>query len=201
MKRPILISVALGALAIGADAVDFEADVLPIFESKCAKCHMEGESKGGVAFDAEEIDHDIGGGRAIVPGDADGSELIELVTLPEDDDDRMPPPDKGRPLSKAEIDTLKEWIQSGASIGGEEPAMEKEKESDDGFTMRPEPIEGEWTNRAGKKIQATLVRVEGDKAVLRMNGRDYRYAISELSDADQAKVREFAEAWKKASGG
>lgn len=176
-----------------ADAVEFESDILPIFQSKCAKCHMDGSSKGGVALDSDKIGKEIGPGKAIVPGDSEKSDLVGRVTLPEDDDDHMPPMGKGRPLSEKEIGTLKEWIQAGAAVGGEKPAMEESK-PDTGFTKRPDPIDGNWTNKDGKTIKATLVRVEGDKAILRMNGKDYPYPIGNLSAESQAIIKEFAKA-------
>lgn len=196
----LLLLVAIAAMTVPViEAVEFESDVLPIFQSKCAKCHMEGSSKGGVALDADKIEKEIGSSKAIVPGDAEKSDLVELVSLPEDDDDRMPPAGKGRPLSEKEIGTLKEWIQAGATVGGEEPAMEK-PEPGQGLTKRPDPIDGNWTNKEGKTIKATLVRVDGNNAVLRMNGKDFPYPIGNLSTESQAIVRKFAEDMAKASG-
>ncbi len=180
-----------------ASAVEFEKDILPIFEGKCKRCHMEGSSKGGVTLDLDKIDRDIGNGKAIVPNDVDGSELFQLVSLPDDDRDRMPPLDKGRPLSSNELNKLKEWIMAGAPLEGEgekmaESAEEKKEES--GLPARQEPLKGSWTNREGKTIEATLLRVEGDKAVLQMsNAQIYKYPISDLSDQSQEIVRKFAE--------
>ena len=49
------------------------------------------------------------------------------------------------------------------------------------------------TSKAGKKINATLVGVKGDKAVLKMStGFLYRYPISDLDAESQKRVREFA---------
>tara|TARA_R110002096_G_scaffold305388_13_gene500274 strand:- start:117 stop:710 length:594 start_codon:yes stop_codon:yes gene_type:complete len=194
-KVTLVLSLALTLSNLGA--IEFESDILPIFSSKCAKCHLDGKSKGGLALDLDEIGGDIGAGKAISPGDPDKSELIELVSLPDDDGDRMPPEGEGRPLSTTEIDKIKEWIQSGAVIGNGEPEMtEAEAEK----PQRPEPIEGAWTNREGKVINATLMRVDGDKAVLQMNGKEFPYPISSLSDEGQAIVREFGAASEAASG-
>ncbi len=202
MKKFIILLAAATWPLSSAVSVEFEADILPIFSSKCAKCHMDGNSKGGVALDAEDISKEIGSSKAIVPGDAEKSELVELVSLPEEDNDRMPPPDKGRALTPEEIGKIKEWIASGAPVGGEEPTMTEEKPSTaSGLARRPDPIEGTWTNKEGKSINATLVRMDGDKAVLRMNGREFPYDVNQLSAADQEKVRAFADEWKAASGG
>lgn len=198
--KNILLLVAVAAMMLPElEAVEFESEVLPIFQAKCAKCHMEGSSKGGVALDLDEIGKEIGSSKAIVPGDPEKSELIEVVTLPEDDGDHMPPPGKGRPLTEKEIGTIKEWIQAGAAIGGETPAMKK-PEPEQGLSKRPDPIDGNWTNKEGKAIKATLVRVDGENAILRMNGKDYPYPIGSLSSESQAIVRKFAEETAKASG-
>ncbi|MEM7147198.1 MAG: thioredoxin-like domain-containing protein [Verrucomicrobiota bacterium] len=49
-----------------------------------------------------------------------------------------------------------------------------------------------WTNESGKEITAELARIDGDNAVLSMNGKEYPVAIASLSDADQ----EFIEQWE-----
>ncbi|MEM9018402.1 MAG: c-type cytochrome domain-containing protein [Verrucomicrobiota bacterium] len=183
-----------------SNALDYESDILPIFEAKCARCHLDGSSKGGVGLDLDRVGREIGDGKAIVPGDAEESELYEVVTLPNDDGDKMPPEGKGRPMTSNEIAKLKEWIEAGAPLGSDSPGME-EKESEDseaGMAKRPDPIDGNWTNTSGRTIQATLVRVEGNIAVLRMNGKDFDYPISNLDAKAQAIVKEFAEAWEKA---
>ncbi|MEM6916624.1 MAG: c-type cytochrome domain-containing protein [Verrucomicrobiota bacterium] len=186
-----------GLLSI-AEAVDYEADILPIFERKCANCHLDGSSKGGVGLDLDKVGREIGDGKAIVPGSPDQSDLFEVVTLPEDDNDIMPPQGKGRPMTEGEVAKLKEWIEAGAIIGNEEPTMSEASSAEK--PERPAPIKGDWTNTSGKTIQATLTRVEGDKAILRMGTRDYPYPIEDLDTASREKIREFAEQWAAAEG-
>ncbi len=198
---PIAILTALcGSVLPAAHGAEFEADILPIFKSKCAKCHMEGSSKGSLALDAAEIGNAIGASKAIVPGDTGKSDLFQKVTLPEDDEDHMPPSGKGTPLSAGEIAKLKEWIDSGAAAGGEVATAKKEEKAASGMAKRPEPIDGNWTNLDGKVITATLLRVDGSNAVLRKEGKEFSYPIGKLSDADQVKIREFEEASKKTGG-
>ncbi|MDF1755570.1 MAG: hypothetical protein P1U89_22465 [Verrucomicrobiales bacterium] len=175
-------------------AIDYEADILPIFTSKCGKCHMDGSSKGGLALDLDKVAREIGASKAIVPGNPDESELIELVSLPDDDKDKMPPEGKGRPLSAAEIGKIKEWIEAGAPVGGE-PAKMTDVPSGE-KRRRPDPIDGTWTNSSGVEIKAVLLRVEGTNAVLRKNGKDFRYPIANLSPDSQKIINDFAEAWK-----
>ena len=56
---------------------------------------------------------DLGGYAAIVPGDADQSEIIIRISE-EDTDLVMPPPEAGEPLSDKERALLRQWINSGA---------------------------------------------------------------------------------------
>lgn len=60
---------------------------------------------------------DLGGYRAIAPGDAEHSELMKRIAS-RDDDARMPPPDSGAPLSEKEVATFRRWIDQGAKYDG-----------------------------------------------------------------------------------
>ena len=51
-----------------------------------------------------------------------------------------------------------------------------------------------WTNRAGKTIEADFVRLDGDKVVLLVGGKETPVALDQLSDADQKFAREQAAA-------
>ena len=63
-----------------------------------------------------------------------------------------------------------------------------------GFLYLNEPSNGisnqketlrDWTNNAGKTISAELIALDDDAVTLRKNGRDYRYPLTELSEADR----------------
>src|SRR5438132_12650255 len=92
---------------------DFSREVRPLLEKHCLKCHGPEKQKGGLRFDTKEGAFKAGesGEKAIVPGHASESRLIKLVSS-KDDEERMP--SKGDPLSAAQIDLLKRWIDSGA---------------------------------------------------------------------------------------
>lgn len=195
-----ILTALYGSALPNTHGAEFEADIFPILKSKCAKCHMEGNSKGSLALDAADIGKAIGPSKAIVPGDTGKSDLFKRVTLAEDDEDHMPPSGKGSPLSAGEVAKLKEWIDSGAAAGGEVATAKKEDKGALGMAKRPEPIEGNWTNHDGKVITATLLRVDGANAVLRKEGKEFSYPIGKLSVPDQEKIREFEEAAKKAGG-
>src|SRR4051794_39935883 len=94
-------------------ATDFVREVRPLLERHCVKCHGPEKQKGGLRFDTREGAFKAGesGEKAIVPGHANESRLIRLVSS-KDDAERMP--SKGESLSVAQIEILKRWIDSGA---------------------------------------------------------------------------------------
>ncbi len=101
--------------AEGDEKVDFNRDVRPILSSKCFACHGpdEAERGGDVRLDTQAGSrHDMGGYSAVVPGDPEASELIYRITT-DDDVDIMPPEEKSKPLSAAEVAILTKWIEQG----------------------------------------------------------------------------------------
>ena len=107
-----------GALLAGvtvAAAPDFERDVRPIFSAHCLKCHGPEKQKGGYRVDAKSVALIGGEGSApnIIPGNAAGSPLLRYVSGA-DPDLRMPPAEEA-PLSAAEVEVLRAWINAGAN--------------------------------------------------------------------------------------
>jgi mono/diheme cytochrome c family protein len=105
------------SVQVAAGAIDFNRDVRPILSNHCFTCHgPDAKSReSGLRLDqrAAAIRPADSGLPAIVPGDADSSQLIIRV-LAEDPDERMPPAHSKSQLSKAQISTLAEWINQGA---------------------------------------------------------------------------------------
>jgi len=93
-------------------AVDFSEHIRPILEKKCLGCHTANIAKGGVALDTRSSVFDEGE-DLVVPGNALHSELY-LVATPEEPGEKPYMPEEGDPLTAAEADLLKEWIDSGA---------------------------------------------------------------------------------------
>jgi hypothetical protein len=102
--------------------IDFQSRVLPIFRSKCFKCHQETrvlsngdkeKAKGGLRLDSARAIA-IGGdnGPVVVPRKPKESLLYEVIILPPGDPDIMP--SKGDPLTKLEQFTIGKWIHEGA---------------------------------------------------------------------------------------
>ena len=94
------------------NTVYFVNDVLPIFNSNCAisGCHNAATAQDGVVLDSYSNIMNTGKVTAGDPGD---SELYENIT--ETDPDKvMPPPSSGITLTQNQINTIYEWIASGA---------------------------------------------------------------------------------------
>ena len=71
--------------------VDFSTQVKPIINAKCITCHGGVKAKAGFSllFREEALAKTKSGKPAIIPGDADHSELIKRITA-SDPEERMP---------------------------------------------------------------------------------------------------------------
>lgn len=196
--KPILPSLLFLLTFAAADlaALDYERDIMPIFEKKCGECHSRASdtSKGGLILD--DPDHLFARfekNSLVVPGDWDASYLFITLYRPEGDDDAMPPKGKGERLTEEEVTLVQKWITEGAPIKGERGAKGEMPEAADSSMEKPDkatPEPREWTNREGKAITATLMGVEDDVAVLRLaDGKIYRYPVGNLSDESRAALK------------
>lgn len=108
----LIASFASGDQPSSGQGPDFAREVLPILSDKCFACHgPDAKEKELKLTSYEEATQLRNGIRAIDPGRPDHSELLFRIT---DEDDPMPPT-KAKPLSPAEADVLKRWIESGAT--------------------------------------------------------------------------------------
>ena len=91
---------------------DFELEVAPILINHCLKCHHQGKSSGGLNLAViEEAQRGGESGPAISTEPKEKSLLFARIEAGE-----MPPPNQhDRPLTKAEIKTIGDWIASGAN--------------------------------------------------------------------------------------
>src|SRR5581483_12333343 len=117
MRKSVLIAsavVCFGGAQVRADAKpDFTKDIQPILQESCIKCHGPEKQKGELRLDSKAAA--LKGGKdgvVIIPGQADKSDLYRRVTLAAGSDDIMP--SKGDPLTKAQTDMLRDWINQGA---------------------------------------------------------------------------------------
>lgn len=123
-------STLAAAQTLAADAVDparlpapagrpisFSADVQPILDRSCLRCHGAVRPKGGFRLDNRESALQGGDqGAAIQPGNSAASPLIHHVARL-DPETAMPPDGKGDPLTAGDVGILRAWIDQGASWG------------------------------------------------------------------------------------
>lgn len=94
-------------------AVSYAKDVLPILRAKCHGCHQPAKDEGEYVM--TDFDRLLAGGEsgdaAIVPGDIEASYLVDLIT-PVDGFAEMPL--DSDPLTMAQVEVIRRWINSGA---------------------------------------------------------------------------------------
>lgn len=106
--------------AVGADVagqrVDFNRQIRPILSEICYHCHDPDAENRDTDLRLDTFDGataDLGEYAAIVPGDADESEILTRL-ISEDPDERMPPHDSGKEVSAEQIKLLRKWIDESA---------------------------------------------------------------------------------------
>jgi hypothetical protein len=117
-----------GALAAGAavlglagcsgeGTVSYARDVEPILQANCLSCHKEGgagfEASGFSMASYDELMKGTQYGPMIVAGDSEGSNLLVLMEGRADPSISMPHGSM-EPVGKADIDTIRRWIDQGA---------------------------------------------------------------------------------------
>ena len=95
------------------DEIDFDTQIKPIFDSRCAECHGLTNREGGLRFTGRsdamvELDS---GGIAIVPGEPLTGSLVSRINSG-DEAEMMPP--EGERLTREEIALIVQWIREGA---------------------------------------------------------------------------------------
>ncbi|MVM32264.1 DUF1553 domain-containing protein [Spirosoma sp. HMF4905] len=103
-------------LGIFEKRVDYNTQIKPLLNKNCIVCHGGVKKAAGFSllFKQEALAPAKSGKLAIVPGDADASEMIRRLTLT-DPDERMPLDHPA--LKPDEIDLLRKWIDQGAEWG------------------------------------------------------------------------------------
>jgi hypothetical protein len=113
------LTVCLTFAATNADdgLVRFNRDVRPILSDRCFACHGPDAGHREADLRLDQPHTPDADGRVIVAGDPDASELISRITAA-DESLRMPPAESGKPLTTAEVNTLRQWIREGAEYEG-----------------------------------------------------------------------------------
>lgn len=109
-------SVIIKPIANVQEAQVYTDVIQPIFQTKCYSCHGPNKQKGKLRMD-DSLRLMKGGkdGVVIEPGNADASELIKRMLLPDYDDDHMPPKEKPQP-TKEQLALIHWWISNGAAF-------------------------------------------------------------------------------------
>jgi mono/diheme cytochrome c family protein len=188
MKPTTALLAAAIIIATRASAVDYASQIAPILNQKCAECHnaKRGKTKGDFAIDRLEDMQ-----KQVKAGKPEQSSLVFSITLPDDDDDVMPPKGKNR-VSPAQVALIKQWITEGASFekgGGTPPPAAPATPT---TTATPAAPAGEnftnWTNSAGTTLEAAFIGMEGaDKVLLKVKatGQVHRIPLASLSAESQ----------------
>lgn len=132
-KTAVAVSIiASTALLSRADEgmVFFESKIRPALIKHCYECHSEaeGKKKGGLWLD-RKAGWEVGGdsGPAAIPGDVDGSLLVQTIRY-EDPDLEMPPKTK---LPDAVVADFEKWV----AMGLPDPRVEGMENEADGMTV------------------------------------------------------------------
>ncbi len=108
---PAVFLCSLAVTTHDADALlTFEKDVRPILKAHCTHCHGEEEKpEGGVDLRLRRFMDEI-----VVAGQPEKSQLVEVIRSGE-------MPEKGKPLTEAELNVIEKWIAQGAKTAKAEP--------------------------------------------------------------------------------
>jgi len=120
-----------------AGAIDYERDIQPIFEAHCYACHGEDRQRGGLRLDlpANILRGGDSGEPGVVPGKSGTSFLFHSVAGEDDAIDQMPL--NRDPLSDAQIELIRRWIDEGArGVAGAEGAEDAFLRTDH-WSLRP----------------------------------------------------------------
>jgi hypothetical protein len=95
--------------------VDFAANIWPLLRKNCFSCHGAEHQEGGLRLDERKRALEGGdAGAEIVPGKSSESRLVRVIAGIDEEYGRMPPDEKGSPLSAEEIGLVRAWIDQGA---------------------------------------------------------------------------------------
>lgn len=101
----------LAAASLAAAAVDFQREVRPVLSNACFQCHGfdAASRKAGLRLDTRE-----GAMRVITPGNPEASALWQRVNA-SSAAKRMPPVYSHKTVTAEQKETLKRWIEQGAT--------------------------------------------------------------------------------------
>jgi len=109
-----VVTFMLPASTVLAESVEYSRDIKRLLSNSCFACHGPDENVREADLRLDVRESAVGDAGAIVPGDADASEVIARLTT-DDPDMKMPPTNSNRPvLTPEEIELMRRWINEGA---------------------------------------------------------------------------------------
>ena len=131
--RAICVVIVLVAGVARADDRLFRERVAPIFEIRCIHCHEGTKPKGGLSLvSAESLQAGGESGPVVMAGKPDESLLLEYIS---GNEPQMPKGEK--PLSAAEVATIRKWIAGGAEWPAGVELTNKRQYDLDWWSLRP----------------------------------------------------------------
>jgi uncharacterized membrane protein len=98
------------------EAIIYNDIIHPILDTRCISCHNENKRKGELMMHTPEALRKGGeNGPIFIAGNADASEMMRRIHLPENDEDHMPPDGKNQ-LSEEQVELLAWWINEEATF-------------------------------------------------------------------------------------
>jgi hypothetical protein len=117
-KKPIAVDIRKIPPASERKDLTYAADIKPILEASCIKCHGPEKPKGKLRLDSlEGVLKGGQDGKVVQPGSGASSLLVVNVAHLGDPDDYMPPPNNKAnipPLTGEQIGLFRAWIDQGA---------------------------------------------------------------------------------------
>ncbi|QDT44865.1 Planctomycete cytochrome C [Gimesia alba] len=95
---------------------DFATDIRPLLSDACFSCHGPDQEhrEAELRLDLKESVFDSHDGHALIVPGKPAESLIYQRMISTDEDERMPPVDSGKKLSRSDIEKIRKWIAAGA---------------------------------------------------------------------------------------
>ncbi len=130
---PVIVAVCvLLRIAPACANEQLPAGVRAIFERRCLSCHNDVDRKGDFSLQT------IGGLKAsghVIPGAAENSTLYDVLIAPKGQRPRMPP--HGPPLTRDEVESVRQWLSAGAAWPAETVLKEPVVNQYDWWSLQP----------------------------------------------------------------
>jgi hypothetical protein len=110
--------------APAAEVIDFQEHVAPLLETHCLGCHSKNIAKGEMSFASRDQLFENG---YVVPGDPEGSYLLELIAGVDGEPPEMP--QEAAPLPAEAVAVIRNWIAAGADWP-EDVTLEERSQAD-----------------------------------------------------------------------